>query len=109
MKRIIATSADSGQGANLYVKYLSGLDQNEVSLRSVTVRRPSLREALYVMLDHMDVDIDYEGMSELSDQEVIDEIAYINGESSFFDYILYLEDKNTGEIYIDNTYPEENY
>ena len=109
MKRIIATSADSVQSANLYVKYLSGLDQNEIGLRSMTVRRPSLREALYVMLDHMDLDINDEGISELSDQEIIDEIAYNNEYSSLFDYILYLEDKNTGEIYIDNTYPEENY
>lgn len=112
MKKVIK-AAQNDRSANLFVQYLNADDIqiNEVGIRTMTVKRLTLTEALTVMLEHINLDsldLDYDEMNNYTVDEIIEAIDYANT-SMDSDYILYLENRATGEVYIDNNYPEENY
>lgn len=116
MKKVINASA--GQSL-LKVIYMKGTKFPE--LRSATVKRPSAKQALIDMLDEVVGDFPYVGDGlpnfGLNDDEEFDPdfddllnvIKEYNGYGidRGYDYIFLLE--IDGNIYIDNTCPEENY
>lgn len=115
MKRMIR-AAQAGASADLYVQYLDfdGMSTGNVLLRSMTVKRPTLSEALTVMLEHIELrelDLDYDDMvsGNYTKAEMIEAIEYANSAASDSDIILYLENRASGEVFIDNVAPEENY
>jgi len=94
----------------IYCQYLQEDAGQDVGIRSMTVTRPSLKDALVEMLDHIELgslNIEYDELDDYSDEDLIERIEYVNSEGP--DYILYLENKTTKEVYIDTSYPEENY
>ena len=102
MKRTFVKAA-SEKSAILEVKYLSSDAMREIILRQAIINRPTLKEALEVLLEHVDVRVDFypEDIDALSSDEMIDEIVYSNVDTGDSDYILYLENKSTGKVYID--------
>lgn len=107
---IIASTA----GAVLKLQYLSGSEMmtNSVGVRSVTIARPTLNEALKGMLEGVylsDLDIDYDEIDNMDNEDILDRVEYINGEGVDSDYILYLANASTHETYIDHNYPAEQW
>lgn len=107
MKRMITASSNS---ATLYAQYFSGLNVGDIGLRSMTVTRPTLKDALVEVLNHVElsaIDIDYDDLDDYTADDLIDSIQYAGIEGP--DYIIYLQNKTTGEVYVSEIYPEENY
>ena len=113
MKRVVKSSIDTVP-ADLYVQYLNSSDiaTNNIGVRSMSVKRPSFLEAVTVMLEHLDLyelDLDYDEIKNYTKDKIIDAIAYAGSYSGEGDYILYFENRASGEVFIDENYPEENY
>lgn len=113
MKRMI--NASSSSRAHLYIEYIdSDYVMGELGVHKAVIERNTLEEALLVLVDNIDFrDSDIDDMIESEGffdcNELIERIQYINGDQNDADYLLYFENKSTGEIYIDNNYPEEEW
>lgn len=108
MKRYVACSRDS---ADLYVEYMSRRNHGNAELRTMTIKRQFLLEALQVLLDKIDLGSDAIPDGPLDDLSKIELIDLLNeaNDNGFADYIFYLENRSSGEVFIDHTGPEENY
>lgn len=116
MKRTIVASTNS---TRLKVIYLHDAHRQPIpDLRTATVTRSTFIDALRVLLEdvlvdtHVDTDYIFDDPS-LTEADQIDAaiqaLDYMNGEDPESDCILYLANESTGDVYIDYTYPEENY
>lgn len=111
MKRMIK-AARAEAGADLHIEYLSSSLPGEVEVRSMTVKRPTFSEAIKVMLEHLELpecDVDDMALRDWTKDDVIENIVYANGYGADADRIFYFEDRATGEVFIDDKYPEEVY
>lgn len=88
-----------------YERYSNG------GVKTATVSGPTLLDALKKMVDRMGLYFDSEEIEEegMSAEDVIDRIYEQNGDGC--DFILLLQDVNTGETYIeeDDLYEEEDW
>ena len=111
MKRVIEAS-QSEQSANLHIQYIQSSFPGQIEVRSMTVKRPTFSEAIEVMLEHLylpELDADDIELSDRTKDEIIESISYANGIGADSDYIFYFENRASGEVFIDNVGPEENY
>ena len=107
MKRIIKSATGSSK---VKITYIHGLNTNEPELRSMSVSRNDTKEALLVAVEHIDIsslEDELNDVDEISVEDIIDTLVYENGSDADSDYIVLLT--VSGQTYIDNTYPEENY
>ena len=109
MKRYVAGSIDS---YDLYIEYMLNRQQGDVpELRTMTIKRQSLTEALQVMFDKIyfgDNDMMDRPLDDFSKEDLIDMLNEVN-DSGYADFIFYMENRASGEVFIDHTGPEENY
>lgn len=91
----------------LQVKFEPYRRYEQASNRSATVSGATLLDALKKMVDNMLLYIDSDQIEEegWTAEEVLDEIEMTNGDGC--DYIYFLKNLTTGEIYIDGDEPEE--
>lgn len=99
MKRYIQAADNS---VTLLVRYQRiETYANDAGFGCAEITRPTLAEAVAVLADNLDLPVSREDITDDSTAEkAIADIEYENGQGSF-DYIISLENKTTGQTYID--------
>ena len=108
MKRYITSSSNS---VDLFVQYMEGEYTGFPLLRTMTIKRATLRQAVEVMLNKLNLGdndiLDNIDDPDFTKDELIECINICNEDG--LDYIFYMENRASGEVFIDNVGPEENY
>ena len=115
MKRKLSESGVNASGStgkvSLFVEWISGEDMAKGNLvvRSARIDRPTLLEALMVMLNTVEVpEVPApEDVAEMDPYDIIDHIQYYNGSDITCDAIIVLKNMSDGSEYIDNRMNEE--
>ncbi len=103
----IESAENTDKPVILYVEYYPYERYFDSGQKKARISGPNLLEALKKMVDHMELYINSEVIEEDSDtvEEVLEAINNMNGDGC--DYITYLENKTTGDVYINEDYVEE--
>lgn len=115
MKRKLSESAikasQSTGKVSLYVEWISGdeMAKGNLVVRSASIERPTLLDALMVMLNTVEVpEVPApEDVKEMDPYDIIDHIQYYNGSDITCDAIIVLKNMSDGSEYIDNRMTEE--
>lgn len=95
--------------SQVFVKcvYMTGSDTSNPELRTITVTRPDLKDALIELVNKMFLNVDTMDLDEMLDQDILDEITYNNENVGGYDYIFSLEVNNS--VVINNTVGQWDY
>lgn len=106
MKKII-TRSEIDSPVKLHVEFYPYERYEQSGLKKANIGGNTLLDALKTMVDNMGLYIDSNDIEDeqYTPEEVISNIANTNGDGC--DFIVLLKDMNTGQVFIDEDYDDE--